>query len=136
LAVVTQSVSTQNIEQQPWGEMPELPLWRAVLQQAVADYSRPSTAWCGLSKYQRLYAKDEARRWLFSPRRTMGSFLWCCDWLDIRPEVILNRLRPQQRVPQRRRIYALTARLGIEYHRLNDRRRRSVPAQVMLQPNL
>jgi len=134
LAVLAESIITSNIEGHPWQEAPDLALWREVIKLAVDDYSRQTMSWCGLTKYRRRHAREEAALWLFSESREPGSFLWCCDWLDIQPEIILSRLhRPTTRVFYRQRVHAVSA--GIEYRQLGDRRRRSVPAQV-IQPNL
>jgi hypothetical protein len=61
----------------------------AILMSALDDLRGvgPATAESGRPGSRR-NLKRRARRWLFSQRKTAGSFLWCCDLLSLDPEAV------------------------------------------------
>jgi len=66
----------------------------AMIRTAVIDYRRDCTKYN--NKYQRnkyIQQQVNAKNWFFkSNSRQFGSFHWCCEMLDLDPQVILDRL--------------------------------------------
>jgi hypothetical protein len=63
-------------------------LWRAVLNQAVIDFASPGYIY-GVDAAS---MQKSAAEWFLSPSRSLGSFLFICDILDINPEWFRKQL--------------------------------------------
>ena len=66
-------------------------LWFAVMQRALVDAVRPASARKQNKACPGSYTKkkqQEAKKWIHSESEEVGSFLWICDNLDIRPEAL------------------------------------------------
>jgi hypothetical protein len=63
-------------------------LWRAVLNQAVIDFASPGYVY-GLDAAS---MQKSAADWFVSANRSLGSFLFICDILDINPEWFRKQL--------------------------------------------
>jgi hypothetical protein len=65
-------------------------LWMGVLTCAVADSCNQIV---GVRPGERHLVQDEARRWLDSESREVGSYLWVVDSLDIDPAYARRQIR-------------------------------------------
>lgn len=61
--------------------IPERGLIAAVLRSAVADYFRGG------------YHGDAAEVWIYANEKTPFSFFWICEFLDLEPLILRERLR-------------------------------------------
>jgi hypothetical protein len=65
-------------------------LWAAVLLRAIEDLAGHCTP---ASRAQREHLRYHADLWIASDRRDVGSFLWICDELAIKPACIRRHVR-------------------------------------------
>jgi hypothetical protein len=88
-----EAILPEQIPRRRRRERPELKLWAAVLAQAVTDFLRPNGV-----KYDRTARRrsdrliEEAREWISSESRQVGSFIWTCELLGFEPSAVRERL--------------------------------------------
>ncbi len=72
--------------------IPEKRLLYQILFQAIVDYLEPE------SYLGRCWAEDKqasAKKWLFDNGNQPFSFLWICDHLEVRPDIILDNIKTE-----------------------------------------